>query len=515
MIISCPACATRYDVDDERFLPDGRSVRCASCGESWFVPAPAPVEDLISPRRKARALDEEPHGVRDAARQTRGAARSEPRADHRDHKPGAADDSLFARADRGRGRDHHEERDDRSRERRDIEDDRRRFDRDEENEKPHKGFWKSRPEERAEERPRGGFWKGKSGHDDASKAKDHAPWKDRDDKQEPRFSARAGEERDDRGLWWRNDKTPEREEEDDQLFSRRERRDERSERDDRDSRAGRDERGGPGDRDDRHYRDEEPHVAGGAGDPYRDEARGAAIVDADFEDIEGEGDAGDERGFGRRARAERRRATALARLDDLDPVAERVFNDEFFAALRVQPRDLEKALRKARRRAEAREKNRMTPLRALGWSAWIGLVAATAFVGYAYRDDIVARWPNTAGAYAVVGVDPKPSGLKIESVTHRLAMSTSGPTIEITGSLKNEGEQTLAPPLMQAEALGPKGELLSRWTFAVDADKVAKGESAQFATRAPAPEGVVEVALSFAPEKTARPGINDLLTRKN
>ncbi|MEX0645325.1 MAG: hypothetical protein WD076_08440, partial [Parvularculaceae bacterium] len=285
-----------------------------------------------------------------------------------------------------------------------------------------------------------------------------------------------------------------------------------AERDDRDSK---DERDSREDRHDRRLRDDEPPADDDDRDPYRRDAREATVVDADFEDIEGDDDAGGERGFGRRARAERRRATALARLDDLDPVAERVFNDEFFNALRVQPRELEKALRKARRRAEAREKNRMTPLRALGWSAWIGLVAATAFVGYTYRDDIVARWPNTAGAYAIVGIDAKPNGLKIESVTHRLAMSTSGPTIEITGSLKNDGEQTMTPPLMQAEALGPKGELLSRWTFSADADKVAGGEAAQFMTRAPAPEGVVEVALSFAPEKTDRPGISDLLTRKN
>jgi hypothetical protein len=226
----------------------------------------------------------------------------------------------------------------------------------------------------------------------------------------------------------------------------------------------------------------------------------APILDVDFEDIDGEGGEDRDRGFGRKIRADRRRATALARIDDLDPVAERVFNDEFFAALRVQPRELERAIRKARRRAEAREKNRITPLRALGWSAWIGMVAATGFVVYSYREDIVARFPSAAGAYAVVGIDAAPKGFRIERVNHRLAMSTGGPTIEITGALRNAGGAAMAPPLIQAEALGPGGELLSRWTFAVEGGEISNGDSAEFATRAPAPEGVAEVALSLAPD---------------
>jgi len=58
MIISCPNCATRYDVEDRRFSPDGRSVRCAECDESWFVPAPQPIEDLIPLKKQHRAHDE-------------------------------------------------------------------------------------------------------------------------------------------------------------------------------------------------------------------------------------------------------------------------------------------------------------------------------------------------------------------------------------------------------------------------------------------------------------------------
>lgn len=252
--------------------------------------------------------------------------------------------------------------------------------------------------------------------------------------------------------------------------------------------------------------------------------RSAKIVDADFEDVEGEPSARDDaplgRGFGRKIhedrdehtdREGRRGANALVRFEDFEPIAERVFNEEFFTALRVQPKELERAIRKARRRAEARDKNRLTPLRAFGWSAFVGAIAAAGFVAYSYRNDIVAMFPNALGAYEAIGIEASPYGLKIEGVTHRVAMSPGGPVIEILGRLKNEGSAEVATPMLQAEAVGADGRILTRWTFAARSGEIKRGETIDFSTRTAAPEGVSEVLLSFAPAEGVKVSVGDLL----
>ncbi|MBS0276222.1 MAG: zinc-ribbon domain-containing protein [Proteobacteria bacterium] len=72
MILVCPSCAARYDVDGSKFPPEGRKVRCQKCGHVWhqapeadqaeieeaiFHPQPEPAapEPEPEPRVEARA----------------------------------------------------------------------------------------------------------------------------------------------------------------------------------------------------------------------------------------------------------------------------------------------------------------------------------------------------------------------------------------------------------------------------------------------------------------------------
>jgi predicted Zn finger-like uncharacterized protein len=54
MILTCPTCASRYRIDESKLGPQGRTVRCAGCGDSWRAePVAEPLQltpELVAPK---------------------------------------------------------------------------------------------------------------------------------------------------------------------------------------------------------------------------------------------------------------------------------------------------------------------------------------------------------------------------------------------------------------------------------------------------------------------------------
>jgi predicted Zn finger-like uncharacterized protein len=79
MILTCPQCATRYQIEDSKFPAGGRNVRCAKCGKQWFQEPPAPEaepgvtatgEDIPPPPPPAQAAPAPPQPSPDALRRS-------------------------------------------------------------------------------------------------------------------------------------------------------------------------------------------------------------------------------------------------------------------------------------------------------------------------------------------------------------------------------------------------------------------------------------------------------------
>lgn len=48
MIVTCPECDTRYLAETSGFLPNGRTVRCANCSNTWFQEPPSDTAEILA-----------------------------------------------------------------------------------------------------------------------------------------------------------------------------------------------------------------------------------------------------------------------------------------------------------------------------------------------------------------------------------------------------------------------------------------------------------------------------------
>lgn len=161
--------------------------------------------------------------------------------------------------------------------------------------------------------------------------------------------------------------------------------------------------------------------------------------------------------------------------------------------------ETDSALETIRCRARQRAAGRMTGWRLAGWISWLLTVAGITVSAFLYRHDIVRTVPPAAAVYAMAGIPVHAGSPVISDVRHYMEMTGYGPVIMISGHLGNLPAGKTGKSVMQAEAVGDDGKTMARWTFETQEPVTRNGNTANFQTRSPVPEGTRKITISLVP----------------
>ena len=101
-----------------------------------------------------------------------------------------------------------------------------------------------------------------------------------------------------------------------------------------------------------------------------------------------------------------------------------------------------------RTRAEEEKRNRQAAITGAIWAGVAIVVASVIGLAIVFRESVVKAWPQTASAYAAVGLPVNPTGLVIEQVHAEPSLEEGHAALDVTGVIRNVvGRAVTAPPL--------------------------------------------------------------------
>ncbi len=156
-----------------------------------------------------------------------------------------------------------------------------------------------------------------------------------------------------------------------------------------------------------------------------------------------------------------------------------------------------------RARARAHARNRLTPIRALGWSLWAATFVGLVFGVTMERAWVEDHWPRASNLYALFdGASSDP--VHINSVRSRYAQSPQGPVLEMRGVIVNTGKSPILPHLTLTAQDAANTPLAVEPVVISEVPIPGRGER-PFVIRARVPEGTRTAHLTYSPSISAPP----------
>lgn len=169
-----------------------------------------------------------------------------------------------------------------------------------------------------------------------------------------------------------------------------------------------------------------------------------------------------------------------------------------------------------RARAERKRRTRQAAAAGAAWAAAAAVVLGLITGGVLFREEIVRKFPATAGAYGALGLDVNIVGLEFEAQRARVAPHDPG-LIVVSGAVRNIRETEVSSPPIRVILQDERGVEIASRVVRPDWPPILPGKVEGFATVIADPQGkaagmttkfILEPARKAPPRpanKTARP----------
>ncbi len=157
-------------------------------------------------------------------------------------------------------------------------------------------------------------------------------------------------------------------------------------------------------------------------------------------------------------------------------------------------------------RLKVRERRRRKS-RSVALTAWLTTAATAAALiagSVLFRDSVARVWPQSASAFAAVGLDVNRFGLEFLETNAERFFDGTTPILEVTGTVRNLSNASVKAPQVRVLLLADDGSEVARFFAAVTPSSIPGEAEARFSGRLENPPfEAFELEIAFVPADTA------------
>lgn len=134
-----------------------------------------------------------------------------------------------------------------------------------------------------------------------------------------------------------------------------------------------------------------------------------------------------------------------------------------------------------------------------GWGILAMLVLGLGWGAYAYRQNIMTNWPQSASLYTTVGLKSAVGAVKFEGTGSRQIIEDGKAVLEVSGTLTNYGEHEVLLPSIRVSLSDGAYREVYHWSFSAQVLTLKPGQSTRFLNKLSGPPSAARhLELRFA-----------------